>query len=211
MQRPYFALWGGLLRRNPMKKKKTAAIYARVSTSRQKFDLQVEELKKLIQRSGWKLYKVYVDEGFSGKDTKRPAFNEMMIAAQRREFEILTVWKFDRLSRSLKDLVTTLEELDSLGIDFMSHENHLDTSTPSGKLVFQVIAAVAEFERDIIVERVKAGMANAKRKGKHVGRPRIPDHVLEEARKLRKEGKSWREIGKALGVDPSGVRKRLKG
>ena len=194
-----------------MKKKKTAAIYARVSTSRQKFDLQVEELKKLIQRSGWKLYKVYVDEGFSGKDTKRPAFNEMMIAAQRREFEILTVWKFDRLSRSLKDLVTTLEELDSLGIDFMSHENHLDTSTPSGKLVFQVIAAVAEFERDIIVERVKAGMANAKRKGKHVGRPRIPDHVLEEARKLRKEGKSWREIGKALGVDPSGVRKRLKG
>ena len=190
-------------------KKKSAAIYARVSTSRQKVDLQLEELKKLIQRSGWKLYKVYVDEGFSGKDTKRPAFNEMMIAAQRREFEILTVWKFDRLSRSLKDLVTTLEELDSLGIDFMSHENHLDTSTPSGKLVFQVIAAVAEFERDIIVERVKAGMANAKRKGKHVGRPRIPDHVIEEARRLREEGKSWREIGKALGVDPSGARKRL--
>ena len=85
-------------------KKKSAAIYARVSTSRQKVDLQLEELKKLIRRSGWKLYKVYVDEGFSGKDTKRPAFNEMMIAAQRREFEILTVWKFDRLSRSLKDL-----------------------------------------------------------------------------------------------------------
>ena len=190
-------------------KKKSAAIYARVSTSRQKVDLQVEELKALIKRSGWKLYKVYVDEGFSGKDTKRPAFNEMMIAAQRREFEILTVWKFDRLSRSLKDLVTTLEELDSLGIDFMSHENHLDTSTPSGKLVFQVIAAVAEFERDIIVERVKAGMANAKRKGKHVGRPRIPDQVIEEARKLREEGKSWREIGRGLGIDPSGVRKRL--
>ena len=191
-------------------KKKSAAIYARVSTSRQKVDLQLEELKKLIQRSGWKLYKVYVDEGFSGKDTNRPAFNEMMIAAQRREFEILTVWKFDRLSRSLKDLVTTLEELDSLGIDFISHENHLDTSTPSGKLVFQVIAAVAEFERDIIVERVKAGMANAKRKGKHVGRPRIPDHVIEEARQLRKERKSWREIGRVLGIDPSGVRKRVE-
>ncbi len=190
-------------------KKKSAVIYARVSTSRQKVDLQLEELKKLIRRSGWKLYKVYVDEGFSGKDTKRPAFNEMMIAAQRREFEILAVWKFDRLSRSLKDLVTTLEELDSLGIDFISHENHLDTSTPSGKLVFQVIAAVAEFERDIIVERVKAGMANAKKKGKHVGRPRIPDHVLEEARQLRKEGKSWREVGRILKMDPSGVRKRL--
>ena len=123
---------------------------------------------------------------------------------------ILAVWKFDRLSRSLKDLVTTLDELNALGIDFISHENHLDTSTPSGKLVFQVIAAVAEFERDIIAERVKAGMANAKRKGKHVGRPPIPDHILEEARKLRKEGKSWREVGRALGVDPSGVRKRLK-
>ena len=190
-------------------KKKSAAIYARVSTSRQKVDLQLEELKALIKRSGWKLYKVYVDEGFSGKDTKRPAFNEMMIASQRREFDILAVWKFDRLSRSLKDLVTTLDELNALGIDFISHENHLDTSTPSGKLVFQVIAAVAEFERDIIAERVKAGMANAKRKGKHVGRPPIPDHVIEEARGLREDGKSWREIGKALGVDPSGVRKRL--
>ncbi len=191
-------------------KKKSVAIYARMSTSRQKVDLQLEELKKLIRRSGWKLYKVYVDEGFSGKDTKRPAFNKMMEAAMKREFEILAVWKFDRLSRSLKDLVTTLEELDSLGIDFVSHENHLDTSTPSGKLVFQVIAAVAEFERDIIVERVKAGMENAKRKGKHVGRPRIPNHVVEKARKLRKEGKSWREIGSALGADSSGVRKRLK-
>ena len=111
-----------------------------------------------------------------------------------------------------------------MGIDFISHENHLDTSTPSGKLVFQVIAAVAEFERDIIAERVKAGMANAKRKGKHVGRPRIPDHVVEKAKKLREDGKSWREdgkswredgkswreIGRALGMDSSGVRKRLK-
>ena len=106
-------------------------------------------------------------------------------------------------------MVNTLHELDALGIDFISHENHLDTSTPSGKLVFQVIAAVAEFERDIIVERVKAGMANAKKKGKHVGRPPIPDHILEDARQLRKEGKSWREVGRILKMDPSGVRKRL--
>ncbi|MFC1890170.1 recombinase family protein [Thermodesulfobacteriota bacterium] len=92
---------------------------------------------------------------------------------------------------------------------FQLQERYHDTSTPSGKLVFQVIAAVAEFERDIIVERDKAGMANAKRKGKHVGRPPISDHILEDARQLRKEGKYWREIGKALGVDSSEVRKRL--
>ena len=191
-------------------KKKLVAIYARVSTSRQKTESQILELKKFIQRSGWKLYKRYIDEGFSGKDTKRPAFNEMMAAARRREFEILVVTKFDRLSRSLKDLVNTLEDLSSMGIDFVSYENQIDTSTPSGKLVFQVIGAVAEFERDIIKERVVAGLVNAKRKGKKLGRPRIPDHVVERARKLRDEGKSWREIGRTLGMDSSGVRKRLK-
>ena len=191
-------------------KKKSAAIYARVSTSRQKVDLQLEELKKLIQRSGWKLYKVYVDEGFSGKDTNRPAFNEMMIAAQRREFEILTVWKFDRLSRSLKDLVTTLEELDSLGIDFMSHENHLDTSTPSGKLVFQVIAAVAEFERDIIRERVRAGLANARRNGKRLGRPSILAKVSQKIHILKVNGLSNRAIADRVGVGEATVRRALK-
>ncbi len=111
-------------------KKKLVAIYARVSTSRQKTESQILELKKFIQRSGWKLYKKYIDEGFSGKDTKRPAFNDMMAAAKRREFEILVVTKFDRLSRSLKDLVNTLEELSSMGIDFVSYENQIDTSTP---------------------------------------------------------------------------------
>ena len=190
-------------------KKKLVAIYARVSTSRQSVDMQLGELRNFIHRSGWKLHKEYIDEGFSGKDTKRPAFNEMMAAAKKREFHSLVVWKFDRLSRSLKDLVTTLDELAALGIDFVSYENNIDTSTPSGKLVFQIIGAVAEFERDIIRERIVAGMSNAKKKGKHVGRPRIPDALIEEARKLVKEGKSLREAARSLGIDYSTISKRL--
>jgi DNA invertase Pin-like site-specific DNA recombinase len=120
------------------------------------------------------------------------------------------VWKLDRLGRSLKDLVNTLDELGALGIDFVSYENQLDTSTPTGKLVFHVIGAVAEFEKDIIRERVKAGLANARRKGKKLGRPPMSDGLLEKAKALRAEGLSFRKIGKRLGVDEGTVRKKTK-
>ena len=134
----------------------------------------------------------------------------MIDEARQRKFDVLLVWKLDRLSRSLKDLISTLDELGHLGIDFISYDNKIDTSSPTGKLVFQIIGAVAEFERDIISERVKAGLRNARRKGKRLGRPPVSPMVIEKAKKLRKEGLSYRKIGKRLGISEGMVRKGLK-
>lgn len=191
------------------KTKKTVAIYARVSTDKQAVDMQLAELQDYLKKREWGIYQEYIDQGYSGGNTKRPAFSQMMEDARKRKFDVLLVWKLDRLGRSLKDLIETLDELGALGIDFISYENQLDTSTPTGKLVFHVIGAVAEFEKDIIRERVKAGLENAKRKGKRLGRPPISDGLLEKAKALRKEGLSFRKIGKRLGVDEGTVRKRV--
>jgi len=191
--------------------KKAVAIYARVSTDRQTVDMQIHELKEYVKRRGWNLYREFIDQGYSGSDTKRPAFQEMMNEAKKRKFDVLLVWKLDRLSRSMKDLVMVLNELGGLGIDFVSYDNNLDTSTPTGKLVFHVIGAVAEFEKDIIKERVKAGLENARRKGKKLGRPGVGDSVIEEAKILRGQGKSFRKIGRQLGISEGVVRRRLKG
>lgn len=189
---------------------KTVAIYARVSTDRQSADMQLAELRDFVKRSGWRVFREYVDEGYTGANTKRPAFVEMMIDAKRRKFDVLLVWKLDRLGRSLKDLIDTLDELGHMGIDFISYDNNLDTSTPTGKLVFQIIGAVAEFEKDIIRERVKAGLANARKKGKRLGRPPISPALLEKAQSLKAEGLSYRSISRALGVDEGTIRKRAK-
>ncbi len=193
-----------------MEQKKSIAIYARVSTDKQAVDMQLSELRDYVKRAGWSTFQEFVDEGFSGKNTKRPAFQEMMTLARRRKFDVLLVWKLDRLGRSLKDLVNTIDELGNLGIDFISYENKIDTTTPTGKLVFQVTGAVAEFERDIISERVKAGLRNANRKGKRLGRPPIPPGVITQARELRVKGTSYRKIGKRLGVSEGVIRKKLK-
>ena len=188
-------------------KNKTAAIYARVSTGQQKVDPQ---LRRFVKRSGWRLYKEYIDQGYSGKDTKRPQYIRMKEGARRRKFNVLLVWKLDRLSRSTRDLLNTTEELDALGVDFISYENQIDTTTPSGKLFFTIVAAFAQFEREIIRERVIAGLENAKSKGKVLGRPKIGDPVIERARNLRQEGLAYRQIGRELNVDESTIRKRLK-
>jgi len=192
------------------KTQETVAIYARVSTDKQAVDMQLSELRDFIKRSGWKTYKKYIDEGYTGANTKRPAFSEMMADANKKMFDILLVWKLDRLSRSLKDLINTLDELGSLGIDFISYDNQLNTSTPAGKLTFQIIGAVAEFEKDIIRERVIAGLANARRNGKRLGRPPIPPAVYEKAEVLRQGGLSFRKIGQKLGIDEATIRKRMK-
>ncbi len=133
----------------------------------------------------------------------------MMDLARQRKFDVLLVWKLDRLSRSLRDLINTLDELGHLGIDFISYDNKLDTSSPTGKLSYQIIGAVAEFERDIMSERVKAGLRNARRKGKRLGRPSVSPVIIEKAKALRKQGLSYRKIGKRLGVSESLVRKKL--
>jgi DNA invertase Pin-like site-specific DNA recombinase len=193
-----------------MNQTKSVAIYARVSTDKQKVEMQLAELREYVQRAGWKVFQEFVDEGYTGKNTDRPAFKEMMDEARQRKFDLVLVWKLDRLSRSLKDLIGTLDELGHLGIDFISYDNKIDTSSPTGKLVFQVIGAVAEFERNIISERVKAGLRNAKRNGKRLGRPPVPPMVIEQAKTLRAEGLSYRDIGKKLGISEGMVRKGLK-
>lgn len=189
---------------------KKAAIYARVSTDKQKVDMQLNELRQFADRSGWTIFEEYIDQNFTGANTNRPAFLSMMEAARKRKFDVLLVWKLDRLSRSLKDLINTLDELGSCGIDFVSYDNNLDTSTPTGKLVFQIVGAVAEFEKDIIRERVVAGLANARSKGKRLGRPPIEQTIYDKAVKMRSEGSSFRKIGRALGIDEGTIKKKTK-
>ena len=191
-------------------KKKTAAIYARVSTDKQKVEMQVVELKNYIKRRGFSLGQTYIDQGYTGGNIQRPAFGRMMEDAHKRAFDVLIVWKLDRLSRSLKDLITTLETLGSLGVDFISYDNSLDTSTPTGKLVFHVVGSVAEFERDIIKERVRAGLANAKRNGKRLGRPSILAKVSPKIHTLKENGLSNRVIANRVGVGEATVRRALK-
>jgi DNA invertase Pin-like site-specific DNA recombinase len=191
-------------------KDRTVAIYARVSTVQQKVDLQLRELRGFVKRSRWRVYKEYIDEGYSGKNTKRPEYIRMIEDARRRRFNVLLVWKFDRLSRSTKDLLNTLEELDAFGVDFISYENHIDTTTPSGKLFFTIVAAFAQFEREIIRERVIAGLENARSKGKVLGRPRLRDSLIDKAKVLRDQGMSYRQIGRELKTPESTIRKRLK-
>jgi len=118
---------------------KAVAIYARVSTDKQKVDMQIRELRDFVKRSGWRVFSEYTDQGYTGANTKRPAFAAMMYEGRKRKFDVLLVWKLDRLSRSLKDLINSLDELGSLGIHFISYDNNLDTTTPTGKLVFQII------------------------------------------------------------------------
>lgn len=150
-----------------------AAIYARVSTSNNGQDptLQTRELREYCERRGWTVVGEYVDVGISGSKEKRPELDKLLVDAHRRRLDVILVWKLDRFGRSLRHLVNLLAELESLGIDFVSLRDNLDLTTPSGRLMFQIIGAMAEFERSLIQERVKAGMRNARAKGKRIGRP----------------------------------------
>jgi DNA invertase Pin-like site-specific DNA recombinase len=192
------------------KTKKTVAIYARVSTNKQKTEMQLAELRAYVKRSKWKTYKEYIDHGRTGADTSRPAFTQMMADAAKKKFDILLVWKLDRLSRSMRDLVNTISEIEAAGLDFISYENQLDTSTPTGKLVFHVIGAVAEFERDIIRERVRAGLDSARRRGQRLGRPPHSKTKRTKARRLRQKGGSLRAIARTLKVSEGSIRNWLK-
>jgi len=188
---------------------KSVAIYARVSTDRQSTESQLNTLREYIEKREWNLFKEYIDEGFTGSNTKRPAFKEMMADAKKRRFDVLLVYKLDRLSRSLKDLIITLDDLKSTGIDFVSYDNSLDTTTPTGRLIFHVVGSVAEFEREIIKERVKSGLENARRKGKRLGRPPVSSALVEEAKRLRSQGMPYRKIGLQLGIPESTVRANI--
>jgi len=189
---------------------KRAAIYARISTLRQDEGMQMSDLRELAKRHKWEIVTEYIDRGVSGSKESRAELNKLMADAKRRKFDVVMVWKFDRFARSLKHLITALAEFDHLGIDFVSHQEAVDTSTPAGKALFSMIAVMAEFERELICERVKAGLENYKRKGGTLGR-RETLFDVNEAILLRKEGKSWREISKKLGVSKTVVYRRLTG
>src|SRR6266446_2783766 len=170
------------------------AIYARVSTANNGQDptMQTRELREYAERRGWTVAGEYVDVGISGSKEKRPELDRLMADAHRRRFDCVVVWKFDRFARSVSHLLRALETFKAQGIEFVSFSEQLDTSTPAGKLVFTVLGAVAELERSLIVERVKAGLRNARAKGKTLGRPQI---VLDPSKigRLRAQGVSWRK------------------
>ena len=160
---------------------------------------QTREIREYCERRGWQIAGEYVDVGISGTKEKRPELDRLLADAHRRRFDAVVVWKFDRFARSVSHLLRALETFQSLGIEFVSLTEGVDTSTPMGKMVFTVLGAVAELERNIIVERVKAGLRNAKAKGKRLGRPRRIVDVSRVAT-LRSEGIGWREIAGQLGV-----------
>lgn len=187
------------------------ALYGRVSTldKGQDVNLQLNELREYSERRGWTIAGEYVDNGVSGAKESRPELNRLMADAKKRTFDAIAVWKLDRFGRSLKHLVMTLADLESLGIAFVSLRDGFDLSTPSGRLMFQIIGAMGEFERNLIRERVRAGMAHAKAKGRRLGRSKV--YVDMKAVELRRvNGESLRAIARDLGVSPALLVKRAK-
>ena len=189
------------------KPRKVAALYARVSTLDQNCEVQLEDLRRYAGKR-FASYCEYTDAGVSGTQRHRPQLDALMRDARRRLFDVVLVWKFDRFARSLKHLIESLDEFSGLEIDFISLTEGIDTTTPAGQLLFHIVGAVAQFERDLIAERVRAGMAHARAMGKRIGRPRAAVDV-EAVSKLRLEGRSLREIARTLHVPVSRVRRAL--
>jgi len=177
------------------------AIYARISTTNHGQDatLQTRELKEYVERRGWTIAGEYVDSGISGTKDRRPELDRLMSDAHKRRFDVIAVWKFDRFARSVSHLLRALDTFRALGIEFVSLSESLDTATPAGRMVFTVLGAVAELERSLTVERVRAGLRNARAKGKRLGRPRS---VVDTSRvaALRSQGLGWKKIAAHLGV-----------
>jgi DNA invertase Pin-like site-specific DNA recombinase len=175
------------------------ALYARVSTSDKGQDpeVQLRELREYCERRGFSIAGEYIDVGISGSKDSRPELNRLMADANRRKFDAIVVWRFDRFARSVSHLLRALETFRSLGIEFVSYSEAIDTSTPVGKMTFTVLGAVAELERSLIIERVRAGVRNAKAKGKRLGRPKV---VVDAARiaTLRAQGQGWKRIAREL-------------
>ena len=177
------------------------ALYARVSTSKngQSPEMQLRELREYCERRGWNVAGEYIDTGICGAKDRRPELDRLMVDAHKRRFDVVAVWKFDRFARSVSHLLRALDTFRVLGIEFVSLSESLDTATPAGRMVFTVLGAVAELERSLIAERVRAGLRNARAKGKRLGRPRV---AVDSARigHLRAQGLSWATIAAELGI-----------
>lgn len=185
------------------------AIYVRVSTKKQSIDLQLTDLHAVALRSGWEITAIYQDEGFSGAKSKvdRPALNQMMMAAVRKEFDMVAIWSIDRLARSTVDLFHMMLDLRDKSIELYVHKQAIDTSTPSGRMMWQMLGVFAEFERALIQERVKAGIENARSKGIKLGRPAMDKSVEARILDLRRTGMGMLKIGRTLKVGTSQVQR----
>ena len=185
-------------------KQMRVALYGRVSTrdKGQDPELQLSELREYARLRGWHVIGEFVDSGISGAKESRPQLDAMMRLAKSRKLDIIACWKLDRFGRSLRHLVESLADLEAVGVAFVSLRDNVDMSTPSGRLMFHVIGAMAEFERSLIQERVKAGLVLARSKGKTLGRPKVKrerDKDAKRIRQMRDEGQSYREIAEELG------------
>jgi len=192
-----------------MKADKKVAIYVRVSTKDQSVGMQLNDLERYSKERGLNIFKVYEDNGVSGTKETRPALGQLMDDARKRKFDIVLVWRFDRFARSTKHLVNALYEFRNLGIDFISYQENIDTSSPLGEAIFTIISAMSKLERDIIAERVKGGLRKAKAKGMRLGRPKSEvdtDKVIE----YREQDKSIRQIASEMSLSRGTVERTLK-
>jgi DNA invertase Pin-like site-specific DNA recombinase len=182
-----------------------AAIYARVSTVDQEPENQLQELRRYVEARGWPAVE-YVDRGVSGAKDRRPALDRLLSDARRRRFDVLVCWRLDRLGRNLKHLITLLDDLQALGVAFVSLAEGIDATTPAGRLQMQILGAIAEFEKGRIVERVRAGLARARAQGQRLGRPR---RQIDPEALARVAGLPDREAARRLGVPRSTLQRWL--
>ncbi|UVT18403.1 MAG: recombinase family protein [Nitrospira sp.] len=182
--------------------KKRVALYARVSTDGQSVENQLGELEAVAVKENWFIVKKFIDQGISGSKGRegRTGFDALHKGIVRREFDLVAAWSVDRLGRSLQDLVALLNELHSKQTNLYLHKQGIDTTTPAGKLLFQMLGVFAEFERSMIVERVKAGLKRARVEGKVLGRPRVSADIEAKVLTLRGKGVGMRKIARTLGI-----------
>ena len=191
---------------------KRCSIYARVSTDSQTTDNQLIELQKIAKLKGYVVTQIFTDEGISGSKGRdfRTGFDNIIIGAIKKDFDIILCWSVDRLGRSLQDLVSFLNEIHSVGCDLYIHQSGIDTSTPSGKMMFQMCGVFAEFERGMIRERVISGQNRAKSQGKHIGRPtNLNEGLTHSVKYMKEQGVGIRKIAKELKVGVGTVYKVL--
>lgn len=188
------------------------ALYSRVSTDRQSIDNQQIELRQIASDHGWNVVAEFVDEGISGAKGRdqRPALDALLTDVARKRFDLIACWSVDRLGRSLQDLLAFLSELHAKKVNLYLHQQGMDTTTPAGKAMFQMLGVFAEFERAIIQERVKAGLERAKQQGKRLGRPTVRPEVEEKIRALRAQGMGVLKVARTLGVGVSVVQRVAK-
>jgi len=184
-----------------------AAIYARVSTSEQSCESQLRDLRQYVAARGYNSVE-YVDTGFSGAKQSRPALDRLMDDARKRRFDCILVWKFDRFARSTKHLLMALEEFRGIGVQFISYQENIDTTSPLGQALFTIVSAVAQLEQDLIRERVRAGLRAARAKGKKFGRPRAQVDA-DRVAALRRDGLSWSQVCRTLNVSKGSAQRSV--